>query len=88
MRDIEFDEEKRLRTIAERGLDMADAWQIFDGPHLTVEDSRRDYGEIRCVTVGYLYGRLVYVAWTTRGAARRIISLRKANDREIARNSF
>lgn len=83
---IEFDEKKRQETLQRRGLDMADAWEVFVGPHLTVADTRNHYGEERFVTVGYLSGRLVYVAWTERGASRRIISLRKANDREIARN--
>lgn len=86
--DIEFDEAKRQLTIQQRGMDMADAWQVFQGPHLTVQDTRRDYGEVRQVTVRYMNGRLVYVAWTDRGAVRRIISLRKANDRDVARYRF
>lgn len=86
--DIEFDETKRQTTLQQKGMDMADAWQVFLGPHLTVQDTRRDYGEVRQVTVGYMNGRLVYVAWTDRGAVRRIISLRKANDREVARYRF
>ncbi|HUD31458.1 MAG TPA: BrnT family toxin, partial [Variovorax sp.] len=36
-------------------------------------------------TFGALAGRMVVVVWTPRGAARRIISMRYANDREIAR---
>jgi uncharacterized DUF497 family protein len=79
---IEFDPAKRETTLAERGLDMARAEEIFAGPTLTVVDDRRDYGETRYVTVGYLDGRMVVMAWTRRSRARRIISLRKANDRE------
>jgi uncharacterized protein len=85
---IEFDAAKRLETLATRKLDMADAVLVFACPHKTVEDDRRDYGEVRFVTVGYLSGRMVYVAWTPRGDTRRIISMRKANDREITRNAF
>jgi uncharacterized protein len=85
---IEFDPAKRLETLAKRKLDMADTVLVFAGPHKTVEDDRRDYGEVRFVTVGYLAGRMVYVAWTARGDTRRIISMRKANDREITRNAF
>jgi len=85
---IEFDAAKRLETLAMRKLDMADAALVFEGAHKTVEDDRRDYGEVRFVTVGYLVGRMVYVAWTARGDTRRIISMRKANDREITRNAF
>ena len=80
--DIEYAPTKRDATLAERGLDMARAAEIFDGPTLTVEDDREDYGEIRLITVGFLDGRMVVTVWTQRGAARRIISLRKANERE------
>ena len=41
-----------------------------------------DYGELRVVSAGYIGGRLHLVVWTARGDTRRIISLRKANDRE------
>jgi uncharacterized protein len=45
---------------------------------------RKDYGEPRFITIGSLDGRMVVSVWTPRGAVRRIISLRKANDREKA----
>ncbi len=81
---IAFDEEKRRLTLQARGLDMADAGLVFEGPTLTVPDDRRDYGERRMITVGLLRGRMVVLVWTQRGAWRRIISMRKANDREQA----
>jgi uncharacterized DUF497 family protein len=40
------------------------------------------YGETRHITVGFLGDRMVVLAWTPRNGARRIISMRKANDRE------
>ena len=52
---------------------------------VTAEDARFDYGEPRLTTVGVLRGRMVIVVWTPRGEVRRIISMRKANEREIAR---
>ncbi|KAI93266.1 hypothetical protein T281_17715 [Rhodomicrobium udaipurense JA643] len=79
---IEFDPAKRQATLEARGLDMADADQVFDSTHLTFPDVRFPYGEERFITVGYLARRMVLLAWTPRGAARRIISMRKANDRE------
>ena len=79
---ITFDPEKRETTLAMRGLDMADAGDVFDGPHLTVDDDRRDYGETRKLTIGFMRNRMVVLAWTPRGNARRIISMRKANARE------
>jgi hypothetical protein len=80
--DIEYDEAKRQATLANRGLDMADSVEVFADPVLTVADDRLDYGEDRFMTVGYLKGRMVVVIWTMRGTIRRIISLRKANERE------
>jgi len=55
---------------------------VFDGRHLTGQDSRQDYEEDRFITVGLLDARRVVIVWTPRGEARRIISMRKANDRE------
>lgn len=80
--DIKFDPAKRLATLASRGLDMADAAEIFADAILTIADTRLDYGEDRLMSVGYLDGRMVVVIWTMRGTSRRIISLRKANERE------
>ena len=81
---IEFDPAKRQATLEHRRLDMARAGEIFAGATLTIADDRKDYGEQRFITVGRLDGRIVVTVWTPRGAARRIISLRKANDREQA----
>ena len=81
---IEFDPAKRQTTIDKRGLDMARAGEIFAGPTLTIADDRKEYGEERFITIGRLRKRMVVIVWTPRGASRRIISLRKANDREEA----
>ena len=80
--EIDYPHPKRDVTLAERGLDMARAAEIFDGATLTVVDDRKDYGEIRQITIGFLDGRMVVMVWTQRGETRRIISLRKANERE------
>lgn len=79
---IEFDPEKKAATLEQRGLDFSRAIDVFGGRHLTRTDDRQDYGETRFVTAGWLDERLVMVVWTPRGEARRIISMRKANDRE------
>jgi uncharacterized DUF497 family protein len=83
--EIEFDPGKRDRTLAERGLDFARANEIFAARHFTAEDTREDYSETRYITVGILDGRMVVMVWTPRGEARRIISMRKGNEREQAR---
>ena len=82
---ITYDPAKRARTLAERGLDFADAALIFAGLHATLEDTRRDYGENRFITAGLLLGRLVVLVWTPRGAARRIMSMRHAHAEEETR---
>ncbi|HSK41686.1 MAG TPA: BrnT family toxin [Arenibaculum sp.] len=82
---IAFDPAKRDATLAERGLDFADAVEVFAGLTLDVRNDRRDYGETRIITAGHLRGRMVIVVWTRRGDTRHVISMRKANDREQAR---
>lgn len=79
---VEFDPGKQAATLEQRGLDFSRAIDVFAGRHLTRADGRQDYGEPRFVTAGWLDGRLVMVVWTPRGEARRIISMRKANDLE------
>ncbi|HWI88304.1 MAG TPA: BrnT family toxin [Sphingomicrobium sp.] len=79
---ITFDPAKRDLTLAERGLDFAEAAEVLDGVKYQFVDDRRDYGEERITTVGLLKHRMVVVVWTRRGEDRHIISLRKANDRE------
>jgi uncharacterized protein len=80
---ITYNRRKREKTLAERGLDFRRAKEVFDGSHLTREDDRIDYGELRYITVGWLDSRLVVLAWTPRGRARRVMSMRKANGREV-----
>ena len=63
---------------------MARAGEVFAGATLTVEDDRRDYGEDRFITIGFLGGAMVVLVWTPRGGAYRVISMRKANERERA----
>jgi uncharacterized DUF497 family protein len=82
---ITFDPAKRATTLDERGLDFADAAEVFDGLTAEVEDTRKDYGETRIICFGLLRGRLVQVVYTPRDAGRHIISMRKANARETAR---
>ena len=82
---ITFDPAKRASTLADRSLDFADAVEVFAGKALNIPDQRRDYGEPRMITVGFLRGRMVIVVWTPRGNGRHVISMRKANDGEKAR---
>jgi uncharacterized DUF497 family protein len=82
---ITFDPAKREKTLADRGLDFADAALVFAGVTLEIEDTRKDYGETRVVCYGVLEGRMVVVGYTPRGADRHVYSMRKANEREQTR---
>jgi len=82
---ITFDSAKRDKTLAERGLDFADAEFVFAGITIEIEDTRKNYGETRIICYGLLEGRMVVVGYTPRGADRHIFSMRKANEREQAR---
>ena len=82
---ITYDPRKREWTLQHREVDFVDAEKVFAGPTFDQVDDRRDYGEVRIVTVGRLDGRMVIVVWTQRGDTRHVISMRKANDREKAR---
>jgi uncharacterized DUF497 family protein len=84
---ITYDPAKRESTLRERGLDFERATEVFDGPTIDIPDLRREYGELRINSIGYMSGRMVFVCWTRRGDDRHIISMRKANAREQARYS-
>ena len=80
--EIEFDTLKRDATLSERGLDFLDAPDALETAVDTVEDTRFDYPEVRLVTFGRLHDRLVVVVWTPTERGIRVISMRKANERE------
>ena len=73
-----WDEKKRKLNLAKHGVDFHDAATIFDGPLVTVEDRREDYGERRYVALGFLADVVVSLTYTERGDRIRIISIRKA----------
>jgi uncharacterized DUF497 family protein len=82
--NLEFDQDKRDKTLLERGLDFARAAEVFEGVYFTGRDERFEYEEERFITIGKLDASLVVLVWIPRGKVRRIISMRKANDREKA----
>ena len=59
--NLTWDEAKRQATLADRGLDFADAEKTIEGKSLSFPDKRQDYGEARTVTVGFLHGRMTVV---------------------------
>lgn len=79
---ISFDPAKRDRTLAERGLDFADAPKVFSGRSITSLDDRHDYGELRWLTYGWLDAVAVAVVWSGDDRARRITSMRRMHRKE------
>lgn len=78
----EWDEGKNRRNLVKHALSFEDAELVFAGSCVTFVDRRLSYGEERFVTLGMLAASLVVIAHTSRGENTRIISMRKANDRE------
>jgi uncharacterized DUF497 family protein len=63
---IEWNEEKNRLNILVRGLDFADAHEIFEKPILISQDKRKDYGEDRFVGMGFIKGRVMVIVFTRR----------------------
>jgi uncharacterized protein len=80
--EIGWDEAKSRSNYAKHGLSFEDAEQVFEGPCVTFEDDRFDYGEQRLITMGMLAGRFVVIAHAPDGEGTRLISMRKGNRRE------
>lgn len=77
-----WDAQKSELNLEKHGLDFADAELVFEQPTVTFEDDRFDYGEMRLVTLGVLEKREVVIVHTPRENKIRIISMRKANEKE------
>lgn len=80
--EFEWDEGKRQTNLIKHGVDLLDALLIFEGPVYSYEDDRIDYGEKRMVSIGYADEQLYVLVYTDRGAARRVISVRKGGRRD------
>ena len=83
--EITFDPAKDIASRAKHGVSLSAAEGIEWETALTWPDQRRDYGEPRMAGIGYIGQRLYYVVFADRDEGRRIISLRKANMREVRR---
>lgn len=82
--DVEFDPAKNEANIATHGLSFAD-FSGFDATPVVIEDDRYDYGETRLVAFGRVDGEGRSLVFTMRGDAMRIISYRRAREKEIRR---
>ena len=82
-RDISFDPAKSHRNQADRGLPFSLVLDLEWSSALIKEDTRRNYGERRYQVLGLIHGRLHAVVFTPRHDKVHVISLRKANNREV-----
>ena len=80
--EYEWDERKRQANIIKHGVDFSLAETFAWDTALDIEDDRKNYGESRRVAIGLVGSRLYVLIYSRRSRACRIISLRKANDRE------
>ncbi len=80
---IEFDSTKNVANLAKHGLPLSFAafldWNLAN----IREDCRRDYGEPRMIAMVPSGLRVYVVAFVDRQDVRRVISLRRANRREV-----
>jgi uncharacterized DUF497 family protein len=81
--NISFDAAKDAANLAKHGVSLGLAARLEWDAAVTWADTRREYGEERRCALVLLDERLFFVAFVDRADGRRIISLRKANDREM-----
>ncbi len=81
---LEWDDVKRRANRAKHGVDFAAAEAFEWEGAILAPDRRNDYGEPRFQVLGRIGARVHVLVYSPRGDALRIISLRKANAREVA----
>ena len=80
---IEFDPTKDASNQLKHGVSLAMAAELdWDAAWVWV-DERVEYNEMRMIALAPKTAILYYVAFVDRGDVRRIISLRRANRREV-----
>lgn len=80
---IEFDSIKDATNQLKHGVSLGLAVELDWEAALVWIDDRSDYGETRMIALAPMSGILYYVAFVDRVRVRRIISLRRANRREV-----
>ena len=87
--NVTFDPAKDAANLAKHGVSLTEAAGFEWGSAVVWPDTRRDYGEARMVALGYIGLRIMALVFVDRPpekpTERRIISLRKANSREVKR---
>jgi hypothetical protein len=81
--EISFDFAKSERNVTDRGLPFTLVEQMEWSGAVIKEDVRKNYGERRYLALGMIGDRLHAVVFTPRADKVPVISLRKANQREV-----
>ncbi len=81
--NIEFDSAKDMANQTKHGVSLSVAEELDWEAALVWIDDRFEYGEMRMIALAPKTEILYYVAFVDRGNVRRIISLRRANRREV-----
>ena len=85
---IEFDASKNETNIAKRGLSFERAAEFDFSTARVWQDTRKPYPEPRFLALGYLDDRLHVLCFTHVPRGLRVISFRKANEREGAKHGY
>jgi len=80
-----YDAAKNDSNITKHGLPLSDAKLLDWDSAISYIDSRKNYGEERLVALAPIKQRLYFVVYVELKMSKRIISLRKANVREVER---
>ena len=80
---IEFDPAKDAANQTKHGVSLSMAGELDWEAALVWVDDRFEYNETRMIALAPKTEILYYVAFVDRGEVRRIISLRRANRREV-----
>ena len=76
---------KNIGNIQKHGISLDDARLLDWDSLIFIEDKRKDYGEVRLVGFTPIAHRLYCIVYTERNETIHVISLRKANTREVNR---
>jgi uncharacterized DUF497 family protein len=79
---LEWDLSKNENNIIKHRVSFEQAIHVFNEVYFEIPDNRKDYREDRYIVLGNLLGHIVVLVYTPRNDRKRIISLRKANERE------
>lgn len=80
---VEYDQSKNATNLEKHGVSLPEAINLEWDMLWAKQDTRHDYDEVRMIGYAPIGQRVFCVVYTDRGDVRRVISLRKANKREV-----